>query len=263
MPEFPAPWPPTSGALVFALVGAESTGKSTLAQALAAQMAGATGLRCEVVEEVLREWCDAQGRTPQRREQAGIADEQARRIAAAAARADLVVCDTTPLMTAVYSRLIFDDRSLEARAAAWQRGCTHTLLTALDLPWQADGLQRDGPQVRGPVDTALRQLLISHGLDFSVVGGTGAGRVDAAMDAVAPWLRAQPSPRSGFLTRLSARQAGEAARPWCCERCDSPEHERRASAARRPGLPGGMQNNGAGPGHAPECPAARGLLQQR
>lgn len=263
MPDLPVPWPPTSGALVFALVGAESTGKSTLAQALAAQLTDATGLRCEVVDEVLREWCDAYGRTPQRAEQAGIAAEQARHIAAAAARADLVVCDTTPLMTAVYSRLIFEDRSLEADAAAWQRGCTHTLLTALDLPWQADGLQRDGPQVRGPVDTALRQLLIHHGLGFSVVGGAGARRVDAAMDAVAPWLRAQPAPRRGFFTRLQARQAGEAARLWCCELCDSPEHERQASAARRPGLQGGVNNEGDGQSHAPGCPAARGLLQQR
>ena len=34
-----------------------------------------------------------------------------------------------------------------------------TLLTALDIDWQPDP-QRDGPQVREPVDTALRELLI-------------------------------------------------------------------------------------------------------
>ena len=67
-------------------------------------------------------------------------------------------------------------------------------MTALDLPRIADGLQRDGPQVREPVDTRLRRQLIAGGLRWSVVAGSGdAGsgyaRVEAAVDAVAPLLR--------------------------------------------------------------------------
>lgn len=264
MPEAPAPWPPASGALVFAIVGAESTGKSTLAHALCARLADATGLHCVAVGEVLREWCDAQGRTPRRHEQAPIAAEQARRIAAAAGHADLVVCDTTPLMTAVYSRLIFDDRTLEPSAATWQRGCTHTLLTALDLPWQADGLQRDGPQVRAPVDAALRKLLIGHGLGFSVVAGSQGHRVEAALDAVSPWVRGQPSPRNGLFTRLQGRRAEEGNGRWCCELCDSPEHDRLAAAARPAAAAGHLASGTHATGrHAPGCPAQPGLLQQR
>ena len=34
---------------------------------------------------------------------------------------------------------------------------------ALDIAWQPDGLQRDGPQVRVPVDSRVRSLLIQHG----------------------------------------------------------------------------------------------------
>jgi hypothetical protein len=51
---------------------------------------------------------------------------------------------------------------------------TLTLLTALDLPWVADGLQRDGPHVREPVDDVLRELLLANALPFAVIGGDRA-----------------------------------------------------------------------------------------
>jgi len=189
------------GALIFGIVGAESTGKSTLAAALAQAVGESTGLHCVWVAEALREWCDRHGRTPRADEQAAIAAAQAQRIEAAADSADVVVCDTTPLMTAVYSRQVFGDHSLDAAAVAWQRRCALTLLTALDLPWEADGLQRDGPHVRGPVDQILRGLLIEHRLPFTVVAGSGGRRTASALDAMAPLLR----------TRLRTRQPAIAA----------------------------------------------------
>ncbi len=68
---------------VIALLGAESTGKTTLAHALALELR-ALGRRAVVVGEYLREFCDLQRRTPRADEQAAIADEQWRRITAAA-----------------------------------------------------------------------------------------------------------------------------------------------------------------------------------
>lgn len=38
-----------------------------------------------------------------------------------------------------------------------------TLLTATDLPWQADGAQPDGPHVRAPVDALVRAALQRSG----------------------------------------------------------------------------------------------------
>lgn len=223
-------------ALVLALVGAESTGKSTLAQTLHTALAEHTGLATTWVPEALREWCDAAGRTPQAHEQLGIAEEQARRIAGACEGHDIVVCDTTPLMTAVYHRQVFGDRSLDTFAVRWQREhCALTLLTALDLPWQADGLQRDGPHVRLPVDATLRELLIGHGLPFAVVAGLGGQRLASALDAVSPLLANRPTPRRGLFTRLAARDAAQPAWPWRCENCDTPECEHRLQAlARQP-----------------------------
>lgn len=48
---------PVSAGRVIALVGAESTGKTTLARALAAQLPALTGAPVTWVGEWLREWC--------------------------------------------------------------------------------------------------------------------------------------------------------------------------------------------------------------
>jgi nicotinamide riboside kinase len=219
------------GGVIIALVGAESTGKSTLAAALHRQLR--TDLDCVLVGEYLREWCEARGRTPRPEEQAEIAQEQQQRIELAARAHALVLCDTTPLMTAVYSDYLFDDRSLHAEALAFQRRCAISLLSALDLPWRPDGLQRDGPHVRRPVDARLRHALLDAGLPWSVIGGQGPARLEAALDALTPVLMplmAQPSDasgprRPGLFTRLAQRQAAQPVWQWSCEQCDVPECE--------------------------------------
>ncbi|MFT7724327.1 MAG: ATP-binding protein [Roseateles sp.] len=161
-----------------ALLGAECTGKSTLAEALAAHFGAG------LVAEYLREWCDAHGRTPQRHEQAHIAAEQAARIEAAAQRHELVICDTTPLITALCSEHYFGDASLTAEAIAFQRRCELTLLCAPDLPWQADGIQRDGPGVRAAFDARLRAALAAGGLRWVDIAGSDDQRLAAAIAAL-------------------------------------------------------------------------------
>ena len=111
--------------LRIAIVGAESTGKTALAQALAERVADLSGLRCTWVGEWLRSWCEREGRTPRPDEQAAIAQHQQSLIELAAANHELVVCDTTALMTAVYSDMLFDDRSLVGYAVEQQRRCQH------------------------------------------------------------------------------------------------------------------------------------------
>jgi nicotinamide riboside kinase len=218
--------------LVIAIVGAESTGKTTLATALAARVERECGLGSIAVAEYLREWCDHTGRTPRAEEQAHIAATQRRRIEAAAAAHAVVVADTTPLMTAVYSRFVFADRSLDAVAGAWHaRAVAHTLVTALDLPWRADGLQRDGEHVREPVDALLRELLATHHVPWSSVLGECEARVNNAFDSVAPLLRERAAPGSGLFTRLAARDAAQPTWRWACEHCDDAQCEHRLRAA--------------------------------
>jgi nicotinamide riboside kinase len=162
---------------IIALLGAESTGKTTLARGLATELHGCTGVAVTWVPEVLREWCDAAGRTPQPHEQWDIARAQQARIQEAAARHAFVVCDTTALMTAVYSALLFSDRSLEAWAVRAHARVALTLVTALDLPWQA------------PVDAAVRRLLEAHALPWVEVSGHGPARLAAARAAVWPLVQ--------------------------------------------------------------------------
>lgn len=201
-------------AFVVALLGAESTGKTTLARDLAAALA-TPDTRTAWVGEALREWCEHAGRTPRQHEQRAIAEEQARRIDAAAAGHDLVVADTTALMVAVYSEQVFGDPSLLAEATARQRSYDLTLLMALDLPWVADGLQRDGPQVRVPVDASLRRALLQSGTAYGVVSGSGTARLQCALAAVAA-------------ARRPPAQAGASRWRHLCARCGDPECERHA-----------------------------------
>ncbi len=210
-----------------ALVGAESTGKTTLAFELAqALRTDATdGERSvAVVDEYLREFCDQQGRTPQRSEQAGIAAEQTRRIAAAAACHAIVIADTTALMTAVYSDHIFNDHSLYAPAAVQHRATHLTLLTAMDLPWQADGLQRTGAHVRQPVDDLLRAVLRRERISHAVVAGQGPARLDAALRAVQHALARRGH---GFVKPAALPCVITPRWQWRCERCGDAACERR------------------------------------
>jgi nicotinamide riboside kinase len=215
--------------LVIALLGAESTGKSTLAADLSHALQEQTGLRCARVDEYLRAWCEVNQRTPRGVEQREIAIEQHRRIEQAAATHEIVVADTTALMTAVYSHLVWADNSLDAWALQTHaHGIDTTLLTALDLPWVADGLQRDGPQVQVPVDRLLCSLLAEGRIAWARIGGAGPQRLHNALNAVTPALRGRSMARSGLFTRLEQREASWLATPaWqaVCDICDDPHCE--------------------------------------
>ena len=177
---------------VVALLGAESTGKTTLAAEIGAALA-ARGFGVAVVGVALREFCDANARTPRRDEQAAIAARQSERIDAAAASAEIVVADTSALMIAVYSDFVFADRSLYADAILAQRRCDLTLVTALDLPWRPDGLQRDGAHVRTPIDALVRAALADASIAFATIAGVGQRRVEAALRAIDDALAARPA----------------------------------------------------------------------
>ncbi len=164
-----------------ALLGAESTGKTSLCQGIT-QALQSLGLDATAVPETLREWCDVNGRTPLVHEQAAIAKRQAERIFSITK--GWVIADTSPLLTAVYSDYIFQDKTLYAQALQQQAQFDVTLVMGLDLPWVADGLQRDGAHVREPVDTLIRQALQSADLPFKVIYGQSDARLSAAILAI-------------------------------------------------------------------------------
>lgn len=199
---------------IVALLGAESTGKTTLADGLFRALL-ARGHDAVVVPETLREFCDVHGRTPRPDEQAALAAEHSRRIREAAERHTLVLADTTALMIAVYSDFLFQDRSLYAEAMAEHARCELTLLTSLDVAWVADGLIRDGPHVREPVDQLIRQALMDAGQSFGIVAGTGDQRLRHAL-AMVDHMLDNPAPASARVRR------GEASPRWraVCAHCE-------------------------------------------
>jgi nicotinamide riboside kinase len=205
-------------AVKIALLGAESTGKTQLSAELAVSLRG-QGHSVAVVPEVLREWCLREGRTPRPEEQLPIAQEQERRVDRAGAAADIVIADTTAVMVAIYSAMLFEDGTLYRFALERQRGYHATLLTGLDLPWVADGLQRDGPHVREPVDAMVREALATAGVPFRTVYGQGPERLASALAALAPALPGG----------IGETGAAPFARPWVwtCDKCSDPDCEHR------------------------------------
>lgn len=206
--------------LKIALLGAESTGKTELTQQLEAHFK-ASGKSVGLVPEYLREWCITHARTPRPQEQLSIATEQARRIDEAALNVgglNIVIADTTPLMIAIYSDLLFDDRSLYDMALAHQRTFDLTLLTGLDLPWVADGLQRDGPHVREPVDALIRAALLRGNINYQVVYGAGTSRLENALTCLG---------LGKSVAQITQDTTTSNRKLWVCERCSDPDCEHR------------------------------------
>jgi NadR type nicotinamide-nucleotide adenylyltransferase len=161
-----------------ALLGAESTGKSTLAQALAARYGTLW------VPEYLREFVEVNARVPHEDDQPGIARTQRAREEALARDArvrDFLFVDTTPLMTAVYSRIYWGRVPADLLALEAAHDYAHTLVAAPDLPWVPDGLQRESEEVRRRVHAQLVAVLDERRIPFTLL----TGELDARLRQVA------------------------------------------------------------------------------
>lgn len=209
--------------MIVALLGAECTGKSLLAAALLAHMT-AQGRSAALVDEFLRQWCEHHQRTPRPQEQMLIAQEQQRRIEAAAVLHGDVIADTTALMTAIYSDYVFGDTSLYPAALAYHRRCDITLVAGLDIAWQADGIQRDGPHARLAVDALLRKVLDTEKIPYYVVYGKDSARVHHALQAI------EYATNSGATCAYSmdSKPLNSTKKwVWQCDKCSDPDCEHR------------------------------------
>lgn len=207
-----------------ALLGAESTGKSDLGKLLTEHFL-AQGQAVQHIPEYLRTWCDLHQRTPKKEEQLGIATEQIRQIKTAPA-CNVLIADTTPLMVAVYSDFIFGDCSMYDMALDFQRGFDITLLMGLDIPWVADGIQRDGPHVREPVDAKIRATLARGGINYSVVYGSNEARLQHALRGLKTANEDLDLDLESAL-QLQGQKKTKKLRNWVCERCSDPVCEHR------------------------------------
>lgn len=179
------------------VVGAESTGTTTLADALGEHY-GTT-----VVPEFGREWTErrpggltAPWHTTEfdlvAREQAALEDA-----AAAAAPRPLLVCDTDAFATTLWHERYVGSPSPTVRALADARPAPALyVLTGDEIPFVQDGM-RDGEHVREWMQGRFREELAARGVPWLEVRGSHDERLAAATAAVdevvaAGWDLADP-----------------------------------------------------------------------
>src|SRR5262245_25485099 len=178
--------PPVRGwyAKRICLVGAESTGKTTLAQMLAERY------QTVWVPEYGREYSERklaeEGEYNWRSEEfALIAKIQCERENEAARRANKVlICDTDAFATGVWHRRYMGERSPEVEGvAADHRRPDLYLLTDVNTPFIQDGT-RDGELIREWMHETFVAELTAQGRPFRLVSGTLLGRFNRAVKSI-------------------------------------------------------------------------------
>ncbi|GAA3242638.1 AAA family ATPase [Dactylosporangium siamense] len=174
------------------VVGAESTGTTTLARALAAQ------LRLRGGAFAGTRWVPEYGRTLTELKMAGgvkvedlvwdrddfltvVREQNAAEDAAARAGGPLLICDTDAFATAIWEERYLGSASPRVRAAA--REPALYLLTADDgVPFEDDGM-RDGEHLRGWMTGRFRAELAAGRVPWLELTGTYRNRLRTALAA--------------------------------------------------------------------------------
>ncbi|HEY9391517.1 MAG TPA: AAA family ATPase [Mycobacteriales bacterium] len=176
------------------VVGAESTGTTTLARDLAARY------DCDWVPEYGRTFCEERLAAGQRidwrtEDFVHIARrQQANEDAAARAGGWLLICDTDALATSIWHQRYLGTRSAEVAAIAMSRRYALYLLTGDDIPFVQDGT-RDGEHVRGWMTQRFREELAARALPWVEVTGSRARRLASATAHVDALLASGPTAR--------------------------------------------------------------------
>ena len=168
------------------VVGAESTGTTTLARELAEHYS--TGW----VPEYGHEYCEKmqaggvnlwtyKWRSEEFTEIARQQQEMEDKVAREANR--ILICDTDVLSTGIWHERYVGSRSAEVEAIAASRQHDLYLLTDCDLPFVQDGL-RDGETIRQWMTNRFEQVLTERGLPWAKLRGIGRQRLDVAVEQV-------------------------------------------------------------------------------
>ncbi|MES2466509.1 MAG: AAA family ATPase [Verrucomicrobiota bacterium] len=164
------------------LLGAESTGTTTLAKALAGR------LRTAWVPEYGREYSEAKaergGIIWHTGEFITIAREQARREDAAARACNRVlICDTNAFATTLWHRRYMGTRSPEVEALAATGQCDLYLLTGDEIPFVQDGL-RDGEHLRHEMHQWFGDALTRQPVPWVLLSGPIEERLEKALACI-------------------------------------------------------------------------------
>ena len=161
--------------------GAESTGKSVLADKLSREL-GATW-----VPEYGRTYCEERGTDLAMADLLAIAEGQAAAVEAAkAARPRLLILDTDQLMTAAWAEMLFGE--VPDTLMGYPKADLY-LLFAPDVPWIDDGTRFFG---KGPLRSRFAALaedmLVRAGVPYRKIAGDWDEREQAVRTALARHL---------------------------------------------------------------------------
>lgn len=161
------------------IMGAESTGKTTLARSLAVHY------KTTWVPEFLRQFVDEKGSDPEESDVFVIADGQVDLFEKMRQRAHVVLfLDTDLFTTCVYQRIYFDTCPPPIEKAALQRQSGLYLFTEPDIPWVSDPGQRAGPAERQRTHQLLMAEARKHSLHTVPIRGSHHDRMTTAIEAV-------------------------------------------------------------------------------
>ncbi len=161
--------------------GAESTGKSTLASALAEEFG------CPLVPEYGRTRAETIGTDFTMDALLTIAREQDRLMkAACAGNPPLVLLDTDPLMTAAWAQMLLGE--IPPELLTYDKAELY-LLFAPDVPWVFDGTRFFGlHEARQQFSEIAEELLQQSGVRFETISGGWKAREAQARAAIADAL---------------------------------------------------------------------------
>jgi NadR type nicotinamide-nucleotide adenylyltransferase len=168
----------TRGALTVVLIGSESTGKTELAQQLAAHFG------VSYVPEFVRGYAEAKGTPLDESDNEHIARGQMALEDEARARAgDLVIQDTDLLSTVVYCRHYYGRVApwIEREAAA--RRPDLYLLMDVDVPWVPDGVRNRGDR-REEMQALFENAVAASGAPYVRISGSREERFRRAIEAI-------------------------------------------------------------------------------
>ncbi len=166
-----------------AIVGPESTGKSTITQQLARHY------NTLWVPEYARYYCAALTEPCDLQDEINMFHGQValEESILAVAQKDLIFCDTTFLTVKIWSDEVFGETPEIVLKALPEYHYDLYLLMDIDLPWQEDPL-RDFPHKREHFMEVWKQELKALNANYKIIGGLES-RLDNAITAVDQFIR--------------------------------------------------------------------------
>lgn len=170
------------------LYGPESTGKTTLAERLAAHY------KTLWVPEFMREYLEMKWKNKKqlvaKEDILTIAKGQLELEREASLKVDkLLICDTNLLELKVYSEYYYEGYCPEfIRNEATKNDTNFYLLTYIDIPWEPDIL-RDRPNAREEMFRIFETELKKHGFPYEILKGNEEERFNKAVEIIDALLK--------------------------------------------------------------------------